>query len=111
MNFKNAIIIFIIIILLYFFSINTLLSHEHLQNITNNTIVNDDKKKYSTIYSESIQLLDDPLFSDVILYNNDPDPYKNGQKSGLQKCFDNCNGVCVEFGISGIAYCFPHSIN
>lgn len=104
MNIKIIIITCCVVFLLYFFSVENAptYEYEHLQNT--------DKEKYNTVYSESIQLLDDPLFSDVILYNNDPDPYDDGQKTGLQKCFDECNGVCVEFGISGIAYCFPHEI-
>lgn len=59
------------------------------------------------IYSESINLLGDPLFSDVILYNNDENPYVAGEESGLEKCLDNCDGNCVEYGVTGITYCFP----
>lgn len=53
-----------------------------------------------------INILQDVNFKDTIFYTNDEDPYKFGNKLGLQKCFDNCNGVCVEFGVTGNAFCF-----
>ena len=59
------------------------------------------------LYSERIKMLDDPLFSNVGLYNNDANPYVVGEESGLEKCLYYCNGNCVEFGISGISFCFP----
>lgn len=55
-----------------------------------------------------IDILEDPQFYDVITYNNDENPYKEGQRNGLAKCLDNCNGNCVEFGVSGIAFCYPN---
>jgi hypothetical protein len=53
-------------------------------------------------------ILLDPLFEDMIFYQNDDEPYSvpNG-KIGLDKCFDECTGTCVEFGVSGNAFCFP----
>ena len=57
--------------------------------------------------SNTATILEDPLFKDIIIFNNDENPYEKGQKIGLTKCLDECNGTCVEFGISGIAYCFP----
>jgi hypothetical protein len=44
------------------------------------------------------------LFEDVITFPNDTKPFK---KTGMQKCAEKCNGVCVEYGQSGIGYCFP----
>lgn len=41
-------------------------------------------------------------FDDIITYDNDP----NG-RIGLDKCIEKCNGYCVEFGLTGSAYCFP----
>ncbi len=67
------------------------------------------KKEHLTQTLESkIDLLADPLFSDVTLYKNDDNPYEPGQKTGYEKCLRNCNkGTCVEFGLSGAAFCFP----
>ena len=36
----------------------------------------------------------------------DPIDYSN-VKTGLQKCKENCNGVCYEGGYTGIATCYP----
>ncbi len=47
--------------------------------------------------------LDDPLFSDIIPYDNDEDG-----RLGLDKCLANCNGVCLEYGVTGNANCFPN---
>ena len=59
------------------------------------------------LYSQSALFLDDPLFADVGLYNNDINPYVAGEESGLEKCLYDCNGNCVEFGVTGITFCFP----
>ena len=53
-----------------------------------------------------IDILQDANFKDTKFYTNDDDPYTFGNKLGLQKCFDECNGVCVEFGVTGNAFCF-----
>jgi len=52
-------------------------------------------------------LLDDSLFTQVVTYENDDYPYGNGNKLGIEKCIENCPGKCVEFGVTGIGYCFP----
>lgn len=41
-------------------------------------------------------------FEDLIGYDNDP----NG-RIGLDKCIEKCKGYCVEFGLTGSAYCYP----
>lgn len=48
------------------------------------------------------ELLDDKLFSDVIPYDNQEDG-----RIGLDRCLEECNGVCVEYGMTGNAHCFP----
>lgn len=53
------------------------------------------------------QVLYDPTFEDVVTYNNDDDPYKEGQLNGINKCLNFCEGTCVEFGPTGIAFCYP----
>ena len=56
---------------------------------------------------DGYDLLDDSLFNNVVTYNNDDDPYECGSKLGIEKCLENCPGRCIEFGITGIGYCFP----
>jgi hypothetical protein len=53
------------------------------------------------------QVLYDPTFQDVITYNNDDNPYEIGQSNGINKCLNFCDGSCVEFGQTGIAFCYP----
>lgn len=45
-------------------------------------------------------------FPEVIAYDNDPET----MQMGLDKCYAECEpkgGKCVEFGITGNAWCFP----
>jgi hypothetical protein len=44
----------------------------------------------------------DKRFSNIIEYNNDADG-----RIGYDKCIQNCQGYCVEYGITGDAHCFP----
>jgi len=48
-------------------------------------------------------IFDDKLFKDVLIYQNDDD------RSGLDKCLGDCKGTCVEYGVSGVAHCFPRN--
>jgi hypothetical protein len=53
----------------------------------------------------------DPLFEDIIFYQNDKIidyPTYNLGKLGLHKCFELCDGSCVEFGMTGNCLCFPN---
>ncbi len=45
----------------------------------------------------------DPLFADVVTYENDIDG-----RLGIDKCLENCSGKCLEYGITGTAYCFSN---
>jgi hypothetical protein len=47
---------------------------------------------------------DDPLFNDVAYYTSD---LKDADNSGVFQCLSKCKGTCVEYGITGDAYCFP----
>lgn len=51
------------------------------------------------------EILDDKLFNDIVTYDNDIDG-----RLGLDKCLEQCQGKCVEYGISGVAQCFPPSM-
>lgn len=44
---------------------------------------------------------EDDLFRDLIYYDNSID------RLGLDKCVEDCKGSCLEFGITGNAWCFP----
>ena len=41
-------------------------------------------------------------FDDLIVYDNQPDG-----RLGLDRCYEDCKGYCVEYGLTGSAYCFP----
>jgi hypothetical protein len=41
-------------------------------------------------------------FEDLVVYEN----LANG-RLGLDRCIENCKGYCVEYGLTGSAYCFP----
>ena len=59
--------------------------------------------KQAIISHNNYSLLNDPLFKDVIYYENN---IQTG-RLGLDMCIESCNGNCVEYGQTGNAYCFP----
>lgn len=59
--------------------------------------------KNAVISHNNYSLLNDPLFKDVIYYENNID----SGRLGLDMCIEECNGNCVEYGQTGNAYCFP----
>jgi hypothetical protein len=59
--------------------------------------------KPAVIAHNNYSLLNDPLFSDVIYYEND----MTTGRIGVDMCIEKCNGNCVEYGQTGNAYCFP----
>lgn len=65
-------------------------------------------KKENYADSQSSNKDSDPLhsdlFNDVKLYAGDKT--LDGEL-GLEKCIKECNGMCVEYGMTGDAYCFP----
>jgi hypothetical protein len=93
------IILLILLILIFILLINK------KENYTDN---NKNKNKKSKTISDSIIKGSDPLegqlFDDVIMYNGD----KTLQgELGLEKCIKKCDGMCVEYGMTGDAFCFP----
>jgi len=60
-----------------------------------------------TINTRPTDILNDPLFEDVTLYNNTYDENENIIEIGMIDCIKKCKGNCVEFGVLGYAYCFP----
>ena len=63
-----------------------------------------DPTKDTKTMTRQIDLLEDKSFDDVIFYRSEP---IWGEETGLQKCLNNCNGTCVEFGVTGDCMCFP----
>ena len=59
--------------------------------------------KEAVISHNNYSLLNDPLFKDVIYYENNVET----EKLGLDTCIEECNGNCVEYGQTGNSYCFP----
>ena len=43
------------------------------------------------------------MFDDVTYYQN-----KSDFEFGMDECIEKCIGYCVEYGITGNAYCFPY---
>jgi hypothetical protein len=70
----------------------------------------EDKNKKSKTISTGIIQGSDPLqgqlFDDVIMYIGDKT--LEGEL-GLEKCIKKCDGMCVEYGMTGDAFCFPKS--
>lgn len=67
------------------------------------------KKTYSSILPQKgvrqkSDALDGMLFQDVNLYESE---HVVDGELGLEKCIKKCKGMCVEFGMTGDAYCFP----
>jgi hypothetical protein len=57
---------------------------------------------------------EDDLFKDLIYYENDESikMIEGGEtlgRMGLDKCLENCKGQCLEYGQTGVAWCFPAS--
>jgi len=46
---------------------------------------------------------DDDLFKNAKFYD-----FKEGEEQGIDKCFRDCNGNCLEYGITGLAWCFSN---
>ena len=110
----HLIIITLILIIIFYYLYKN--NYEHMQTNSN------DEKKYdktnmknitlSEQVTNPIQLNTDPLFSNVIMYQNDDNYDFFTQKLGINKCIEDkkCH-TCVEFGVTGAAYCFPSNLN
>jgi hypothetical protein len=54
--------------------------------------------------SEGTKSFDDKLFDDVVMFKSSP---TDVSKVGLYECLEKCKGTCVEYGVTGNAFCFP----
>lgn len=100
---KNIYIILIIVLLIIILLISN--KNEYFEIIK----ANSDMSKFSSKLSQKgikqgSDALDGMLFEDVNLYQSEA--VIDGEL-GLEKCIKNCKGMCVEFGMTGDAYCFP----
>lgn len=75
-----------------------------IQRKTNKNNKINDELQTEFIYNGK-KIIDDALFSDVVMYNSDD--VIDGTM-GIEKCMTGCKGVCVEYGITGDAFCYPY---
>lgn len=99
MNYIFLLLLFVFIIL--FFQ----KKQRNKENFTSQYAV--DAYEYTGHRRDGNDLLDDSLFANVITYENDDNLYENGAMLGIDKCAGQCKGKCVEFGVTGVGYCFP----
>jgi len=88
MNILILIIIFVIILLL----IKYIYFDENIETLEQTSNISGRKNP--------IIFLDDPFFNNLVYYKNDEN------ELGIDKCVKECDGNCVEFGVTGLAYCF-----
>ena len=95
-------ILVIILILIIVFLLKNYSEHYTILENKNTTKSSSFLPKQNT--RQGSDPLDGQLFSDVILYKGDNT--LEGEL-GLEKCIKKCKGMCVEYGITGDAYCYP----
>jgi hypothetical protein len=104
MGYNNIFIIVLVLVIVYILCLSNN-TNQNTEKFESKYVANDNI--YLGRRRDGYDLLDDSLFNNVITYNNDDDPYECGSKLGIEKCLENCPGRCIEFGITGIGYCFP----
>lgn len=77
--------------------------HDETFSETLNNPTNNPTKNTKTV-ARQIDLLEDKSFDDIVFYRSEQ---VWGEETGLQKCLKNCNGTCVEFGVTNDSMCFP----
>ena len=100
---KIYIVLILIIIIIYLL---------YDKNEYYSTIKSDSEQEYRKFSNQMQQkgvrqgtdALDGLLFEDVNLYESE---HTVDGELGLEKCIKKCKGMCVEFGMTGDAYCFP----
>jgi hypothetical protein len=100
----NYLIIILIIFIVYMIFFNNQPRKKH-ENFTNKYIAND--HIYLGHRRDPYDLLDDSLFTNVITFNNDDEPYECGSKTAIEKCLESCpkDKKCIEFGPGIAAHC------
>lgn len=119
------ILLIIILILILFILILSIKNRENRENLkadveerkmknitydtnnTDNTDNTDEKIEYSSLPNNIKQgdsdKFNDSVFKDVKMYMNERT--LEGEL-GLEKCIKECEGMCVEYGITGNTFCF-----
>lgn len=90
----RTVLIFLLTLLLVIFTL--MYFGEDLTVVGKNTLKNEVRS--------GTDIMEDLLFKDVIMYQND---YTMEGELGLEKCIKDCKGRCVEYGVTGNTFCFP----
>jgi len=98
--FEKCFIILLVVLLIIYLLINI---NEGYQIVENDKITSSSELPKINI-KEGSEPLEGELFRDVIMYKNDGTLLG---ELGLEKCIKKCDGMCVEFGQTGEAFCFP----
>ena len=114
-----VILIIILFVMLYFIVCNKEGNIEEEEQMTvvgsgeqKNSVAKPFKGTFTTFNGRMAiddQYFYDKIFDNVTYYDNDYD-YDTGDliKTGWEKCTTGCSGNCVEYFVSGRAYCFPY---
>ena len=115
----NIILILIVIVLISIIYLLATNEPFDVSNSDNNNQDNQDDQDDNVIKTDKISLdipktyinptkmiTDDTLFNDTKLIRGDQT--LTGEL-GLEKCIKKCDGMCVEYGVTGDAFCFPKS--
>jgi hypothetical protein len=84
------------------------ISNLYSNNLANTIVAPNTYANYIENIKSGNRTYDDKLFDDLISYENDPNDPLN---TGVFKCLTECSGNCVEYGMTGLAYCFPSEKN
>ena len=112
--FNLYLVILIILLLILYYFLN-LYKYDCVEKYTPSQTISYIKGENKSIIADKVgwdksdyNILNDPLFSNVVYHENDIDPITgNTVRLGLDKCLEYCKGNCVEYGITGNTYCFP----
>ncbi len=97
-------ILVIILILVIIFLLRNYSEHYTILENDNKKILSSSLPNQNT--RQGSDPLDGQLFEDVILYKGDNT--LEGEL-GLEKCIKKCKGMCVEYGMTGDAFCYPEN--
>lgn len=113
-NFFHSIVFYILILIGILVFINLNLNIENFSNNSNVMFNNKDYNENLTIDNKANKyyyndIIDQNKINETsinIIYSIDPIDFSN-VKTGIQKCHEDCKGICFQNGYDGIATCFP----
>lgn len=100
-------VLFVVIIVIILFVIMYILIKSEPFSVTSNNVIKTNQLSSdlpTTAISPVQMITDDVLFDDVTMIHGDGT--LTGEL-GLEKCIKTCKGMCVEYGVTGDAFCFP----